>query len=97
MDAELGPNSRLVTFTGEGHGQTAGQHVRDRHRRRPCSSTGPCPSEGTVCDPDPDDREAELVGRPARARRCERLSRPSGGERGCWASPRTLALLRVAH
>lgn len=52
MDAELGPNSRLVTFTGEGHGQLlASTCVTDIEATVLADRT--LPEEGTVCDPDP--------------------------------------------
>lgn len=52
MDAELGPNSRLVTFTGEGHGQLlASTCVTDIEAAVLAERT--LPEEGTVCDPDP--------------------------------------------
>jgi len=52
MTAELGPNARMVTFTGEGHGQLlASVCVTDIEAALLADLT--LPDEGTVCDPDP--------------------------------------------
>ncbi len=52
MTAELGPNARMVTFTGEGHGQLlASMCVTDIEAALLADLT--LPDEGTVCDPDP--------------------------------------------
>ncbi len=52
MVAELGPNARLVTFTGEGHGQLlVNTCVTDIEGALLADLT--LPDEGTVCDPDP--------------------------------------------
>jgi pimeloyl-ACP methyl ester carboxylesterase len=52
MAAELGPNARLVTFTGEGHGQLlVNTCVTDIEGALLADLT--LPDEGTVCDPDP--------------------------------------------
>jgi len=53
MTAELGPNARMVTFTGEGHGQLlASVCVTDIEAALLADLT--LPDDGTVCDPDPD-------------------------------------------
>jgi hypothetical protein len=52
MTAELGPNARLVRFTGEGHGQLgANTCVTDIEAKLLTDLT--LPDEGTVCEPDP--------------------------------------------
>lgn len=52
MVQEMGPNARLVTFTGEGHGQLlASTCVTDAEAAALIDLT--LPDEGTVCDPDP--------------------------------------------
>ena len=52
MTAELGPNARMVTFTGEGHGQLlASVCVTDIEAALLADLT--LPEDGTVCDPDP--------------------------------------------
>jgi pimeloyl-ACP methyl ester carboxylesterase len=52
MAAELGPNARLVTFTGEGHGQLlVNTCVTDVEGALLADLT--LPDEGKVCDPDP--------------------------------------------
>ena len=52
MTAELGPNTRMVTFTGEGHGQLlASTCVTDIEAALLADLT--LPDKGTVCDPDP--------------------------------------------
>ena len=52
MTAELGPNARMVTFTGEGHGQLlASTCITDIEAALLADLT--LPDKGTVCDPDP--------------------------------------------
>ena len=52
MTAELGPNARMVTFTGAGHGQLlASVCVTDIEAALLADLT--LPDDGTVCDPDP--------------------------------------------
>lgn len=52
MTAELGPNARLVKFTGEGHGQLgANTCVTDIEAKLLTDLT--LPDEGAVCEPDP--------------------------------------------
>lgn len=52
MTAELGDNARMVTFTGEGHGQLlASTCVTEIEAALLAELT--LPDEGTVCDPDP--------------------------------------------
>ncbi|MBI4932865.1 MAG: alpha/beta fold hydrolase [Actinobacteria bacterium] len=52
MTAALGANARLVTFTGEGHGQLlASKCVTEAESAVLIDLT--LPDEGTVCDPDP--------------------------------------------
>ena len=52
MTAELGPNARMVTFTGEGHGQLlASTCITDIEAALLADLT--LPAKGTVCDPDP--------------------------------------------
>ena len=52
MVAAMGPNARLVTFTGEGHGQLlASSCVTDIEAAALIDLT--LPDEGAVCDPDP--------------------------------------------
>ena len=52
MTAELGPNARMVTFTGEGHGQLlASVCVTDIEAALLADLT--LPDDGTVCNPDP--------------------------------------------
>jgi len=52
MTAELGPNARMVTFTGEGHGQLlASVCITDLEAALLADLT--LPAAGTVCDPDP--------------------------------------------
>jgi pimeloyl-ACP methyl ester carboxylesterase len=52
MAAELGPNARLVTFTGEGHGQLlVNTCVTDIEGALLADLT--LPDEGKVCNPDP--------------------------------------------
>ena len=52
MAAELGPNARMVTFTGEGHGQLlASVCVTEIEAAVLADLT--LPDEGTVCEPDP--------------------------------------------
>ncbi len=58
MTAELGPNARMVTFTGEGHGQLlASVCVTDIEAALLADLT--LPDAGTVCDPDPAIEEPE--------------------------------------
>ncbi len=52
MTGELGPNARMVTFTGEGHGQLGvSTCVTDIEGALLTDLTEP--DKGTVCDPDP--------------------------------------------
>ena len=52
MTAELGPQARMVTFTGEGHGQLlASVCITDIEGALLADLT--LPADGTVCDPDP--------------------------------------------
>ena len=52
MTGELGPNGRMVTFTGEGHGQLlASKCITDIEAALLADLT--LPDKGTVCDPDP--------------------------------------------
>ncbi len=52
MTAELGPNARMVKYTGEGHGQLlVSTCVTDIEAT--LLSSLELPAEGTVCDPDP--------------------------------------------
>jgi pimeloyl-ACP methyl ester carboxylesterase len=53
LDTALGPNSRLVKFTGEGHGQfLVNSCVTDIEAA--ALAEGELPDEGAVCEPDPD-------------------------------------------
>ena len=52
MTAEMGPSARMVTFTGEGHGQLLSSTcVTDIEAALLADLT--LPDDGTVCDPDP--------------------------------------------
>ena len=52
MTAELGPNARMVTFTGEGHGQLlTSTCVTEIEAALLADLT--LPDDGAVCDPDP--------------------------------------------
>ena len=57
MVGELGPNARLVTFTGEGHGQLGASDCITKIEGALFTGLRP-PAPGKVCDPDP------LVARP---------------------------------
>lgn len=52
MTAELGPNARMVTFTGEGHGQLLAS-VCVTEIEAAVLADLMLPDEGTVCEPDP--------------------------------------------
>jgi len=52
MAAELGPNARMVTFTGEGHGQLL-TSVCITEIEAAVLADLTLPDDGTVCDPDP--------------------------------------------
>lgn len=53
LTASMGPNARLVSYTGEGHGQIlASDCVTDLEAAAIATLT--LPAAGTVCDPDPD-------------------------------------------
>lgn len=52
MTAELGPNARMVTFTGEGHGQLL-TSVCVTEIEAAVLADLTLPDEGTVCEPDP--------------------------------------------
>ena len=86
MTAALGPNARMVTFTGEGHGQLLASTcvteieaalladldaARRRHRVRPR----------------PGGRAARLVGQPPTSRRVQRRGGAARREAPRWASP----------
>lgn len=52
MTKAMGPSARLVTFTGEGHGQFA-TSTCVTNIEAAVLSEGTLPAAGTVCDPDP--------------------------------------------
>jgi pimeloyl-ACP methyl ester carboxylesterase len=52
MTAELGSNARMVTFTGEGHGQLLASKCVTAIEAAVLADLT-LPDEGTVCDPDP--------------------------------------------
>ena len=79
MVGELGPNARLVTFTGEGHGQLlVSTCVTDIEGALLAELTLPDPD--TVCDPDPVVAKPDWWDAPSGARRGVGRRRPSC----CW-------------
>ncbi len=58
MTAELGPNTRMVTYTGEGHGQLLVSTCVTEIEAAVLADLS-LPDEGVVCDPDPAVEEPE--------------------------------------